>query len=91
MTFRCKIYTEKVKRERFQKRECGHNFLKSLATNNLLDAEFRELVGKKINLRQGSSVRIKNRCVITNRAKSVVRFFRLSRIQLRDMPVTVYF
>jgi len=52
--------------------------------NALLGSELKDPLLEKMNLRQGSCVRIKNRCIITNRAKSVIRFFRLSRIQLRD-------
>lgn len=35
--------------------------------------------------RNSSMIRIKNRCVITGRSKSVYRFCRLSRISFRDL------
>ena len=35
--------------------------------------------------RNSSKTRVKNRCVITNRSKSVHRFFKLSRIMLREL------
>jgi small subunit ribosomal protein S14 len=35
--------------------------------------------------RNGSKVRVKNRCILTGRAKSVHRQFKISRIALREL------
>lgn len=37
--------------------------------------------------RNSSKTRIKNRCVITGRSKSVYRYFKISRIQLRNLAL----
>jgi len=35
--------------------------------------------------KDSSKVRVKNRCIITGRAKSTYKFFKLSRIMLREL------
>ena len=37
--------------------------------------------------RNSSKTRIKNRCVVTGRAKGVYKYFKISRIQLRNLAL----
>ena len=37
--------------------------------------------------KNSSKIRIKNRCVLTGRSKGVFRYFKLSRIQLRQLTL----
>lgn len=61
--------------------------LKSITQNLNFPTHIRWKIQKKFHpLSSNSSVtRIKNRCVITGRPRSVYRFFKLSRIQLRQL------
>lgn len=71
----------------FKNEEKKRLVLKSIAQNLNLEKKIRWKIQKKlIKLSNNSSVtRIKNRCIITGRSRSVYRFFKLSRIQLRKL------
>jgi ribosomal protein S14 len=58
----------------------------SIVCNQVLPVSLRRKFLIKLRAtRNYSSVRLKNRCVISNRAKSVIRFFQLSRIVFRQL------
>lgn len=74
----------------FDKHEKKRLILKAITQNINLSTTVRWKVQKKFYpLSSNSSItRIKNRCIITGRSRSVYRFFKLSRIQLRKLAST---
>jgi len=73
---RKKVWTQKEKR----------NQLKSVIYNMNVPKEIRFVAALQLAAlpRSGSKVRIRNRCLATGRARSVSRFFKLSRVSLRE-------
>ena len=71
----------------FNQHEKQRLILKSITQNLNFKTNIRwKMQIKFIKLSKNSSVtRIKNRCILTGRARSVSRFFKLSRIQLRQL------
>jgi small subunit ribosomal protein S14 len=61
--------------------------LKSIIHNRALSPEERFLAQLKLSAmpRTSSSTRIRNRCMVTGRARGVYRRFNISRIMLREM------
>jgi small subunit ribosomal protein S14 len=78
---------DKKNRKKFKKIEWSQTAFKSLINNRLLK-NFNNLVIEKefyFRTKQFASVsKIKNRCVNSNRAKSVYRFCKLSRIKFKE-------
>ena len=60
---------------------------KSIIENRSLPAKVRGIYIKKLNKlpRDGSLVRIRNRCILTGRARAVYKFCKLSRLCLREL------
>ncbi len=60
--------------------------LKAIFRNNKLPIPIRLLLTQKISLlsKKSSSCRVRNRCLITNRGKSVYNDFLLNRATLRE-------
>jgi ribosomal protein S14 len=79
-------YKDKVRRHKFSYLEMERIRLKSILYNRKLHISIRRYYAYKLsNLsKDGSQVRIKNRCLITNRGQSVYRLFHLSRITLKE-------
>jgi small subunit ribosomal protein S14 len=71
----------------FKDKEKKRLILKAITQNLNLEKNIRWKTQKKfITIPNISSLtRIKNRCILTGRSKSVYRFFKLSRIQLRKL------
>jgi len=72
-------------REKFKKFETQYIALKSIKNNCNLPANVRwesQLLLNKLSQNCSRNF-IKNRCFITGRAHSFIRFFRISRIQFR--------
>lgn len=69
----------------FQNYEIKRLALKAISQNLKIERKIRwKLQLKFLNLPLNSSLtRIKNRCILTGRARSIYRFAKLSRIQLR--------
>jgi small subunit ribosomal protein S14 len=63
--------------------------LKKVIINPESSDDERETAQKKLQKlnRNGSSVRVRNRCVITGRSRGNYRKFRLSRIKFRELAV----
>ncbi len=84
-----KALLEKDKRRRasFSNKEVQRLILLYLIQNQKLPAAQRLLLTLRLQeiSRDSSLVRLKNRCILTNRSKGVYREFRLSRIRLREM------
>ena len=79
------------KRERLAKRFAAKRTrLKAIANNESLPMEERFAARMKLAElpRNSSKTRIKNRCELTGRSRSVYRKFRLSRIALRDLAAS---
>jgi small subunit ribosomal protein S14 len=64
--------------------------LKAIADNRDLPMEERFQARLKLAQlpRNGAAVRIRNRCEVTGRSRSVYRKFKMSRIALRDLAST---
>jgi small subunit ribosomal protein S14 len=79
------------KRERLAKKHAAKRAkLKAIADNDNLAMEDRFAARLKLAEmpRNSSKVRIKHRCDLTGRSRSVYRKFRLSRIALRQLAST---
>lgn len=76
------------RRERMVKKyQARRSALKAQATNRTLSVEERFQATLKLATlpRNGAAVRVRNRCELTGRARSVYRKFKLSRIALREL------
>ena len=78
---------DKHRRVLHQKQELIRLQYKSLIENRSLPANLRAQYIKKLNQlpRDGSLVRIRNRCILTGRARAVYKFCKLSRLCLREL------
>ncbi len=78
---------DKKRRTSFSNKEVQRLILLYLIQNQKLSASQRLLLTLRLQQisRNASLVRLKNRCILTNRSKGVYRKFRLSRIRLREM------
>lgn len=71
-------------RTRFNRFEHNRLILLSIYRNEKIPPSIRFMLQTKLfSLIKSSKTRIKNRCIITGRSHSVIRQFRLSRIQFR--------
>lgn len=74
----------------FQQQEKQRLIFKAITQNVTLGNQLRWKTQKKFlqSPNNSSVTRIKNRCIITGRARSVYRLFKLSRIQLRKLAAS---
>ena len=81
------IYRDKKKRFLFSKYELKRLELTSLFHDLGFSKEIRYKSLQQLNQlsRNCSKVRIKNRCVLTGRGRSILRFCGLSRIKFREL------
>jgi small subunit ribosomal protein S14 len=65
---------------------------KSILKDLSFSKEFRYQYLLKLNKlpRNSSKIRVKNRCILTGRGKSIHRFCKLSRIKLRELASQGY-
>jgi small subunit ribosomal protein S14 len=77
---------DKIRRQKFSYIEIERLRLKSVLYNRRLLLNLRTTYAIKLSALpiDGSQVRLKNRCLITNRGQSVYRLFHLSRITLKE-------
>jgi|SRR3569833_1007705 len=82
-----RVITDKKRRKLALKYEHKRKEYKSIAYDrNLPNAIRYEYIAKLSKLPRNSSMtRSRNRCVVTGRARSVYRFFHVSRIVLREL------
>jgi small subunit ribosomal protein S14 len=80
------IVRDKSKRILVERYELHRKMLKSIIYNQALDNKLRFAAQKELSQLPKNScyIRVRNRCVLTGRSKSVYRKFRLSRIMLRN-------
>jgi small subunit ribosomal protein S14 len=84
MTLRVKHFSEQTKRYNIMKAEYYRTVIKSVLYNQNISKKLRfKLLLKCSRLAKKTYIIAKNRCINSNRAKSVIRFFRLSRIEFR--------
>lgn len=81
------IQKDKYRRILHKKQEMKRLQYKSIIENRSLPAKIRGKYIKKLNKlpRDSSLVRIRNRCILTGRARAVYKFCKLSRISLREL------
>jgi ribosomal protein S14 len=83
------LQKDKKRRQLFEKFESERLIMLALSKDKRLPLLKRIAIG--LNLlnytKDVSKSRIKNRCVITGRARSVVRDFKMSRIQIRELSL----
>lgn len=75
------------RRQSFAIYEAKRKVLQSVATNQNLEVSLRwwaQLEKSKLS-RQSSLSRIHNHCVKTNRSRSVIRFYKISRLEFRRL------
>ena len=83
------IEKDKKRRKLFKKYEKKRRELKAIIYNKDTSSELRSEAQYKLSKlpKDSSKIRIKNRCVLTGRSKGVFRYFKLSRIQLRQLAL----
>lgn len=87
MAFNAKKHFDGRRRLKAQSKELDYSAQLALINNQVISQDVRQLLKNKFTShfkKNASFSRIKNRCLITNRAYSVVRFFKLSRLSLRE-------
>lgn len=73
------------RRNKFLKLEKECVLLRSIKRNAFIEGD---IVLKRLNSRKGklgSIARIHNRCILTGRSRGIVRFYRISRLQLKTL------
>jgi small subunit ribosomal protein S14 len=78
------VVKDKKNRKVVLKKEVRRYVLKSLVKNQLLSVEERTRFYNDLRDLNSFSTRIKNRCILTGRAKSIYRAFGLTRMQVRS-------
>lgn len=81
------IQKDYVKRQLVAKNELKKLEYKYIIKNQKIIKEIRYKYIEKLNKlnRNSSETKIKNRCILTGRAKAVYKMFRLSRIKFREL------
>jgi ribosomal protein S14 len=81
------IHLDKSKRQLYKKYELKRLICKAFLLNrNLSEGLRRKRLQELSNLPRNSSItRIRNHCILTGRAKGVLRKFKLSRISFREL------
>lgn len=79
------ISRDKARRHSFFLNELERIILKSVSTDQHLPSSVRYTAGYYLDQLNGHKSRIKNRCILTGRARSVNRHFRLSRFAFRSL------
>nr|YP_011008346.1 ribosomal protein S14 [Scytothamnus australis]WBP70317.1 ribosomal protein S14 [Scytothamnus australis] len=76
-----------IRRHSFAAYEAKRKSLQAVATNENLDISLRwwAQIEKSKLPRRSSLSRVRNRCVITNRSRSVISFLKLSRLEFRRL------
>jgi len=90
-----KYLTEKDSkhRQQFEKIEIAQIMLRTLLQAQILGTNHRLCLTKELHFRtakKSSRVKIKNRCILTGRAKSIYRFCKLSRIKFKELASQGY-
>jgi len=83
------IERDKKRRMSFFKNEIKRTKYKSMFYNVNLPQQVRWQASYNLSKlsKNGSQTRVKNRCILTGRSKSIDRIFKISRIQLRQLAL----
>lgn len=84
---RKQIYKDLKKRILFHNLEIRKNILKYIIINNNNNIHIKQKIQYKYCKYMLSAAKIKNRCLVSNRQHSVYRFFKLSRIKLKEFAL----
>lgn len=80
---------DKEMRMRFAQMELPRRRLQYFLRNSAISLEFKQRLTMHYSQKVGKllpfAVRARNRCIVTNRAGSIFRHFRLSRIMLKEL------
>lgn len=80
------LHQDKKLRINYHKFEKKYKIYKSIQSNQFLPFLIRQKINLKINrLRNNSISKMVNRCIITNRGKSIYKPFNISRHQLKKL------
>jgi len=76
----------------FKQTEKNRLILKTLMSNTLIKPSIRWKIQTQFDKKNahGFLTRIKNICILTGRSRSIYRFFKLSRIQLKNQASNGY-
>lgn len=82
-----KVLQDQNKRKLYKKYEQLKKLLQTLIRENSTSYQEKKYYLKKLRKipRNASKVRIRNRCVLTGRAKSVYKSYKISRIKFREL------
>lgn len=83
---RKQIYKDLKKRILFHNLEIRKNILKYVIINNN-NYNLKQKLKYRYNTYMSSIIQVKNRCLVSNRQHSVYRFFKLSRIKLKEFSL----
>lgn len=83
------VYIDRNNRQIFKLTEVQKLVYKSILSNQKEPIEFRYKAHLFLLsfIRQSSLTKVKNRCIFTNRSKSVYRRFKMSRLMFRKMAL----
>lgn len=81
------VKKDRMRRIKFDRYEERRELLKGLRRSETLSLAERAFLSLKITAfpKDSSITRIRNRCTISGRGRGVYSYFRLSRMQLREM------
>ena len=78
---------DNLRRVKVEQQESRRTRFKVIQSNQALplDKRFLALIKLSRFSQNSSRVRIQNRCVLTGRARGIYRFFKMSRIMIREL------
>lgn len=82
-----KLIQDNKLRQKFKNREIIRNISKAFSYNLYLNNSMRDFSKEILKKEKGLGIKIKNRCIITGRSHGIMRDFKLSRIQFKEMVV----
>ena len=84
------LVKDQKRRVLFKNTELRRLLLKYIINTAFFNFQYKQLAQRLLNKcsRDSSSVRIKNRCVFTGRAKGVFSKFRISRIMFKNLGLS---
>jgi len=83
-------YKDNIIRQKFKKFEYKKRILKTILYSSFVTNQYsksRAMILLNKLPRSSSIVRIRNRCVLTGRSRSVYRDFKISRIMLKELAL----
>lgn len=91
---KAKMERDNKLRRSFNSKELFYVSDKALFQNRLLRKEIRQYLNVKqqidYKLLVNTRYRIRNHCTLTGRSRSYIRFFRISRLKLRELALKGY-